>query len=77
MSSNNHFKEPEETQPKKLKVIELPLAKEGEKGDQEPAKPVLKTVIKACPECGETEEWYYDQGKEIYLCGKCRKIFYE
>jgi len=63
-----------EDKPKFKRVIEIPK-KESETEQAETETPILTEVVKECPECHETEEWYYDEKNDCYYCGKCRKIF--
>lgn len=62
----------EKPKTKKFRLIaEIPA----KKTEQTESEPILKEKLNECPDCGETEEWYYDENHEAYYCAKCRKIY--
>ena len=61
--------------PKFKRVIDIPKTTVPEQEEQETQEPVIEETVKQCPECGETEEWYYDEKNQAYYCGKCGKVF--
>jgi DNA-directed RNA polymerase subunit M/transcription elongation factor TFIIS len=56
----------------KLAAVDIPKAKTEETLEE---TPVLTETLEECPECGETEEFYYDENAEVYYCKKCGKGF--